>query len=1045
MFELDCTNLLSGPVRGTSLKWSDDDVLAVCLENGMALLPASLVGPRAVCDLPERRDMEITAQLPPDNSTRNLCQTSFVPRLYSRDGAARISSLTETSSHDWSPAGLSDGGGCLLTVTARDNQVLVYQEPSQSHPCSWKPATDLSEDLVSILEERSMLVAPVAFTRRYGQLMDESPSARASARATAPSLSARVNPQRIPSDLSRPPLRTAGQRGGGRGRGRPLQKRAETEALEGNDHSSGELDGAKLQEELDAIMTPPRPRGRPPKHAKPANVGSKARAAKPSRAGAKRTICLGAGARLKAPVLRNPGKPPAAGGDAGKTNPTESHPDAEEEAESPVEPAPEGTKDDAAHAAVPRSPKATARPRKGAMTSSSGPSNCVELPAATAPDNQSQPLRRGRKPVPASPPVKGLPRKSQWPPKRKGEEPGSPSSPSEAPALPSSPPGRTSRAAAEGSHTPKQPTGTASKPSPAVSRLQASKSPIRGRGHVSSRQALSKGSLDGPVRPALNAVPSPTGIDLSPSGPALRKRRRSSMMSPEGGRAGLSPDSRDQAKLSGRSGKSPRSHPGSPTSPVCKSRFGRRVASGPRGLLRSPPPKVASQRAGLARRRAVPLRRSRSVRSYAESDTDNSQEAPCSPPELKRQRSSADTEMGIAMQEGKTATLPRKRQRHEAQDMEAGDLESEDDWRGGVKVPLQVEVTADVTESAEDTESEDESEDADDAFMEEESLADMLPENETVHKVKKLGHLASAIAYRFFFLRRQNPPDPLPKYKRRGRVVKLQEDDVKLFTQAQKEVCKKNIKLIQSVKLSRILTDTRIKMQTLWNTRKDPECRYVRTATLLDTLGYDWKPPVIQDVERVRELVGPVGENPSKPSISDLVAKRFLQLRHQVPKKEIPVYTKANEHLRGHDKTLIETALAEVKLAHEGVLKELGISDKELNILARTRLRDGWDRVKDRFAEQYEPPPTLLGGGKKAALNSVVTYEVPPDFDPEKELIGANASSFTACRKTLPVAGTLRYLYLRESIPKEELIIYKRKEHLRGAELRWSSQGLLQN
>ncbi len=56
-----------------------------------------------------------------------------------------------------------------------------------------------------------------------------------------------------------------------------------------------------------------------------------------------------------------------------------------------------------------------------------------------------------------------------------------------------------------------------------------------------------------------------------------------------------------------------------------------------------------------------------------------------------------------------------------------------------------------------------------------------------------------------------------------------------------------------------------------------------------------------------------------------------------MPKKQVPVYTKPNEHLRGHDKTLIETALAEVKLAHGGVLKELGISDKELNIMSRTR------------------------------------------------------------------------------------------------------------
>ncbi len=123
MLELDCTTLLSGPVRGNSLRWSDDDVLAVCLENGIALLPSSLVGPRTICDLPERRDMKIRAQLQPNNWTRKLCQHSFVPRVYSRDGVGRLFSLTETSSHDWSPVGLSDGGGCLLAVTARDNQV----------------------------------------------------------------------------------------------------------------------------------------------------------------------------------------------------------------------------------------------------------------------------------------------------------------------------------------------------------------------------------------------------------------------------------------------------------------------------------------------------------------------------------------------------------------------------------------------------------------------------------------------------------------------------------------------------------------------------------------------------------------------------------------------------------------------------------------------------------------------------------------------------------------------------------------------------------
>lgn len=57
----------------------------------------------------------------------------------------------------------------------------------------------------------------------------------------------------------------------------------------------------------------------------------------------------------------------------------------------------------------------------------------------------------------------------------------------------------------------------------------------------------------------------------------------------------------------------------------------------------------------------------------------------------------------------------------------------------------------------------------------------------------------------------------------------------------------------------------------------------------------------------------------------------------QVPKKQLPFYTKPNEHLRGHDKTVIEAAMAEVKLAYGGVLKELRITDKELNILVRTR------------------------------------------------------------------------------------------------------------
>lgn len=123
MLELDCTTLLSGPVRGNSLKWSEDDVLAVGLDNGIALLPSSLVGPRTFCDLPERRHMEIKAQLQSPAWTRKLCQHLFIPRVYSRDGGGRFVSLTETSAQDWSPVGLSDGGGCLLAVTARDNQV----------------------------------------------------------------------------------------------------------------------------------------------------------------------------------------------------------------------------------------------------------------------------------------------------------------------------------------------------------------------------------------------------------------------------------------------------------------------------------------------------------------------------------------------------------------------------------------------------------------------------------------------------------------------------------------------------------------------------------------------------------------------------------------------------------------------------------------------------------------------------------------------------------------------------------------------------------
>lgn len=122
MYPLHSIPLFSGPSRGTSVRSSEDGVLAVALENGVALLPSYQEVPRAICELPGRRPVQIKAEVESDSGNRKLSVLLMTPRCGARVTPQALQK-SETSSHDWSPVGLSNEGGSLLAVLTRDNQV----------------------------------------------------------------------------------------------------------------------------------------------------------------------------------------------------------------------------------------------------------------------------------------------------------------------------------------------------------------------------------------------------------------------------------------------------------------------------------------------------------------------------------------------------------------------------------------------------------------------------------------------------------------------------------------------------------------------------------------------------------------------------------------------------------------------------------------------------------------------------------------------------------------------------------------------------------
>jgi hypothetical protein len=114
--------------RGSSVHWSEDNRLAINVEGGVIILPASRPsgGGTAVCEFPDRRDIDIRAA--PDLGSSELTSQLVAPKLAAREGE-RLGQGVESTSHCWSPLGLSSCGGCLLTVVTRDHKVTVVLCP----------------------------------------------------------------------------------------------------------------------------------------------------------------------------------------------------------------------------------------------------------------------------------------------------------------------------------------------------------------------------------------------------------------------------------------------------------------------------------------------------------------------------------------------------------------------------------------------------------------------------------------------------------------------------------------------------------------------------------------------------------------------------------------------------------------------------------------------------------------------------------------------------------------------------------------------------
>lgn len=125
MFPINSIRLFSGPTRGNSVRSSEDCVLAVGLESGIALLPSYRECPRATCDLPGRRQVQMNAEIETDSGNRNLSMLALGPR-YAVKQVPLALQKPESASYDWSPVGLSEEGGALLVVLTKDNQVREF-------------------------------------------------------------------------------------------------------------------------------------------------------------------------------------------------------------------------------------------------------------------------------------------------------------------------------------------------------------------------------------------------------------------------------------------------------------------------------------------------------------------------------------------------------------------------------------------------------------------------------------------------------------------------------------------------------------------------------------------------------------------------------------------------------------------------------------------------------------------------------------------------------------------------------------------------------
>ncbi|KAJ7519835.1 hypothetical protein O6H91_20G057800 [Diphasiastrum complanatum] len=129
--------LAAAPIFPNSIKWSDENLIAVAAGHTVTILsPSTLSGPRGFISISPSSLFDIGRVEHAD-----LEASVLLPFTLQRDNRVNVRCV------DWSPAGAASNGGCLLAVCTTDHRVKLYRAPCREYQSEWIEVTDLSTDM----------------------------------------------------------------------------------------------------------------------------------------------------------------------------------------------------------------------------------------------------------------------------------------------------------------------------------------------------------------------------------------------------------------------------------------------------------------------------------------------------------------------------------------------------------------------------------------------------------------------------------------------------------------------------------------------------------------------------------------------------------------------------------------------------------------------------------------------------------------------------------------------------------------------------------